>query len=288
MLEIQKFENEIKKGLPKPLYFCYTTESFFLFEASRIIRKYFPSIAIETYESAKNIDIKSFMASQSLFSEKRVAIIYNFEKIRETHKRIDLLNKMLINSSPSVKIVILSNASIKDLSQELDFLKKKNSVIYSLDINERQMSAWISYKAKEHGIIFKPDAIYCLIDIASGQPCLISSEIEKIALLTNKSEIGLFDIKDILFELGEYTAFELAIAIERKDKEETFKILEKLQNIEPDMILGALNWYYSNKTHGLSESERSYIYSLLYRTNLAMRQTPSSSIDILVYELLKI
>lgn len=125
--------------------------------------------------------------------------------------------------------------------------------------------------------------IYYLIDITGGQPGIISSEIEKISLLSDKSHLGLFDIKDILTELGEFTAFDLIDAIKKKDRERAFKILDKLQNTEPDMILGALNWYYSNK----KDSDEK-VYSLLYRTNLSLRQARSLSLDMLVYELLNI
>lgn len=283
MLQIQELEREIKKGLLKLIYFCYATEPFFLSEVSKLIRKNFPLISIETYESVEDIDMTTLISSYSLFSDKRILLIYGFEKIKKTEKKVEWLKKVVNTRSTSVSLVILCNASNKDLSDEIAFLKKeKNCLIFNLDIHERDLSEWINYKASQHGINLKADAINYLINITGGQPGLISSEIEKIALLTESNSIGLIEIKDVLAELGEFTAFDLIEAIRKKDRQRAFSILEKLRNVEPDMILGALNWYYTNKTEA---SEK--VYSLLYRANLALRQARSLSLDMLVYELMK-
>jgi len=283
MLEIEKFEVEIKKGLLNTIYFCYATESYFLFEALRLVRKYFDSIAIETYESPEEVDVTSLMTAASLFSEKRILIVYNFEKIKKSEKRIEWLEKILSTASFSVTLIIVCNTSSKEILKEIDFLKKnKQCKIYNLDIYERELSLWVTYKATENKLNLKSDAIYYLIDVTGGQPGLISSEIEKIALLTDKSTVGLFDIKDILSEMSAATAFDLVDAIQKKEKEKAFKLLEKLKDIEPDMILGALNWYYTNRT-----SADSRIYGLLYKTNISLRQARACSLEMLVYELLK-
>ncbi len=283
MLEIQKLEKEIKEKLPKTVYFCYAQDSFLLFEAVRLIRNNFDSIAIETCESTEEIDMASF-ASPSLFSSKKILLVYNFEKIKKTEKRVEWLKKITPYGHKSVSLIILCNASYKEISDEIAYLKKdKNFLIFNLDIRKEDLPAWISYKAIQNGITLKQDAVYYLIDITGGQPGLISSEIEKISLLTDKSNIGFFEIKDILTELGEFTAFDLVDAIKKKNKEKAFNLLERLKNTEPDMILGALNWYYTNK-----EDTDEKVYSLLYRTNLSLRHSRSCSLEMLVYELLKI
>jgi len=290
MLEIQKFEQDIKKGLPATLYFCYAQEPFFLFEAARLVRNNFDPISIETYESAEEVDASSFNTS-SLFTSKRILIVYNFEKIKKTEKRIEWLKKVIHSISTSVSLIILCNASYRDIAEEIKFIKKTaeddtvrlSAVVYNFDIPEKDLPVWITYKASQLGKTLKPDAAFYLIDITGGQPGLISSEIEKIALLTETSSVGLFKIKDILAEIGEFTAFDLIDAIKKKDRERAFRILEKLRNVEPDMILGALNWYYANKTEA---DER--VYSLLYKANLSLRQARSSSLDMLLYELIKI
>ncbi|GLI53769.1 DNA polymerase III subunit delta [Thermodesulfovibrio yellowstonii] len=282
MLEIEKLEQEIKEKLPKRMYFCYAQDTFLLFEVTRLVRKNFDPVVIETYESPEELDITSF-ASPSLFSSKTVLLIYNFEKIKKTEKRIEWLKKITSQVHSSISLILLCNASYKEISDEIAYLKKdKNSLLYNLDLKKEDLPTWIAYKASQNGITLKQDAIYYLIDITGGQPGLISSEIEKISLLTDKSHIGLFDIKDILTELGEFTAFDLIDAIKKKDKERAYRLIDKLQNTEPDMILGALNWYYTNRVNADPS-----VYNLLYRTNLSLRQARSCSLEMLLYELLK-
>lgn len=282
MVEIEKFEQEIKEKLPKKIYFCYAQDAFLLFEVTRLVRKNFDPVVIETYESPEELDITSF-ASPSLFSSKTILLIYNFEKIKKAEKRIEWLKKVTSQEHSSVSLILLCNASYKEISDEITYLKKdKNALIFNLDIKKEDLPKWISYKAIQNGITLKQDAIYYLIDITGGQPGLISSEIEKISLLTDKPHLGLFDIKEILTELGDFTAFDLVDAIKKKDRERAYRLIDKLQNTEPDMILGALNWYYTNKTE-VDEK----VYSLLYKTNLALRQARSCSLELLLYELLK-
>ncbi|MEN2994059.1 MAG: DNA polymerase III subunit delta [Thermodesulfovibrio sp.] len=282
MLEIQKLEREIKAKLPKRVYFCYAQDNFFLFEVVRLIRSSFDSIMIENFDSPDEVEITSFSAP-SLFSSKKILIIHSFEKIKKAEKRIEWLKKVTSQQYDSFSIIILCNASHREIFDEIAYLKKdKNSMVFNLDLQKEDLPAWILYKANKKGITLRQDAIYYLIDITGGQPGLISSEIEKISLLTDKSHLGLFDIKDILAELGEFTAFDLVDAIRKRDKKRAFQMLDKLKNTEPDIILGALNWYYTNKTEA---DER--VYSLLYKTNLALRQARSCSLDMLLYELLK-
>ncbi|MEN2986483.1 MAG: DNA polymerase III subunit delta, partial [Thermodesulfovibrionaceae bacterium] len=216
------------------------------------------------------------------FSEKRVLLLHNFEKIKKSEKRVEILEKIIKHKNSWVTLIILSNTSAKEISEEIAYLKKyKDCVFYNLDIHEKNLPEWIIYKANKVGISLKPDAIYYLIELTGGQPGVISSEIEKISLLSEKTTFDLFDIKDMLSEFGEFTAFDLVEAIRKKDKRKAFRILEELKNTEPDMILGALNWYYSNR----EKNEK--VFPLLYKTNLALRQGRSCSLELLLYELLK-
>lgn len=282
MLQIQKFELHIKKGLPEKLYLINAIEPFFLFETVRFIRKNFDPLCIETFESPEDVTSTALMTTHSLFAEKRVLIIHNFEKLKKTEKRIQWLNNVINSVSPPITLIILSNTSNKDIFEELAFIKKEKISHFNLDIDESALEQWIIYKASEQGINLKSDAISYLIDITNGQPGLISSEIEKIALLTEKTLLGLLDIKEILSDIAEYKAFDLIDAIERKDRKKAFKILEQLKTTDADMVLGAINWYYSRKP----DADEKF-YSLLYRTNLSLRQARSLSLDLLLYELLK-
>lgn len=282
MLQIQKFQSEVKKGLPENIYFIYASESFFLFEAVRLIRKGFESITIEPYDSPENLKSTDLLITHSLFSEKRVLIVHNFEKIKKTDQRIQWLIWVKQNITYPITLVIMSNTSSKDIYDELEFIKKEKIVQFNLDINENDLEKWIAYKASEYGINLKSDTISYLIEITNAQPGLISSEIEKISLIKESANIGIMDVRDILSDIAEYKAFDLIEAIDRKDRKKAFRILEQIKTTDTDLVLGALNWYYSRKSNVDKE-----VFSLLYRANLSLRQGSSISLDLLLYELLK-
>lgn len=282
MLQIQKFQSEVKKGLPENIYFIYASESFFLFEAVRLIRKGFESITIEPYDSPENLKSTDLLITHSLFAEKRVLIVHNFEKIKKTDQRIQWLIWVKQNITYPITLVIMSNTSSKDIYDELEFIKKEKIVQFNLDINENDLEKWIAYKASEYGINLKSDTISYLIEITNAQPGLISSEIEKISLIKESANIGIMDVRDILSDIAEYKAFDLIEAIDRKDRKKAFRILEQIKTTDTDLVLGALNWYYSRKSNVDKE-----VFSLLYRANLSLRQGSSISLDLLLYELLK-
>ncbi len=283
MLAIRRFEEDVKKGLNNQLYFCHSADRFLLSEVAGLIRAYFPPICIETYESLDEIEISSLTSATSLFAERRILLVYNFEKIKKKEKRIEWLRKITEKKATHITIVLLCNAEAKEITEEINFLKKSSYFcIFPLDIQERELYDWINYKASKKGLKIRRDAADYLIDITAGQPGLISSEIEKISLLAKKSEVGILDIREILAESAEYSSFDLINAINSKDKDTAFKMLLSLQNTEPDLILGALNWHFTYKA-----KPNSKVYSLLYKANLALRQAKPWVLDLLVYELLQ-
>lgn len=282
MLQIQRFEEQIKKGLPEKIYFLFAIEPFFLFEAVRLIRKGFAPISIETFESPEEVDTTALMTTHSLFAEKRIPIVHNFEKIKKTEKRIEWLTKVTNTVKPPITLIVFSNTSAKDIMDELEFIKRERIFFLNLDVSERDLEEWIKYKASQEGIKLNKEAISYLIDITNGEPGLLSPEIEKIALLTEKPSLGVSDIRELLSEVAEYKTFDLIEAVERKDVNRAFRILEQMKTTDVDMILGALNWYYSRKP----DTDRK-IYQLLYNANLSLRQSRLLSLELLLYELLK-
>lgn len=283
MLAIQEFEREIKRGLSKSLYFIFSSEPFFLSEAIKLLRENFESLSIETYETPEDVLKETELSASSLFSLRRILLVHNFERVKKTDKRVELLDKFLKGASTTVTVILLANGSSKDFSEEISFLKKfKESSILNLDIGEREILSWINFKAERAGISLKPDAANYMLSITGGQPGLIASEIEKLALLCPGATLRLFDIKELLTELGEFDAFDLVDAIKRRDKNRAFQLLEKLKNTEIDMILGALNYYYGN----LSDADEN-IFRTLYKANLSLRQGKLCSLELLVFDLLR-
>jgi DNA polymerase-3 subunit delta len=282
MLALQRFEEQIKKGLPEKIYFLFATEPFFLLEAVRLLRKHFNSIAIQSFDSPEEINTTTLMSPFSLFAEKKVVVVYHFEKIKKTETRLKWLSKVLATLKPPLTLIVLSNSPSKEIEQEIELLKKNRLSIFNLDIEETKLHQWIQYKAKESGVNLTTDAVFYLMQVTNNQPGLIASEIEKIALLTDEPEISSLHIKNLLSDIAEYKAFDLVSAVERKLTSKAFKIIKQIKYTDYDLILGALNWFYSNNQSGDNE-----VFRLLYKSNLSLRQAKLCSLELLLYELLK-
>ena len=282
MLPIKQFEEAVKKGLPAPLYFIYSLEKFFLLEAVSLIRENLDALSIESFDSPDEVDISALRTTHSLFADRRILIIHNYERIKKEEKRIEFIKRLRRDLSSYVSAVILSNTSKGEIQRELQFMKEEKINIFNLDLVENQLYEWIQYKAWKKGITLSRSAIIYLIEITNAEAGLISSEIEKIAILSDTKDLSVTDIKEILSDRGKYEAFDLIEAIKGKDFEKAFRILEQMKNTDADLLLGALNWYYSK----IPEADSGVFY-LLLRANLGLRQARHLTLEMLLYELLR-
>lgn len=283
MLAIKQFELEAKAGLRRSLYFLLSSEPFFLSEANRLIRENFQTLAIETYEDPEKILKETKITSGSLFSSRRILLVENFERLRKKEIRIEILAEVLNRASSSVSVVFFTEGSAKEFSEEIALLKKsKEAMVLNLDVSDRDILHWIYYRAEKAQIKLKPDAALYMVSITGGQPGLIASEIEKLGLLCSGRTLSLFDIKELLTELGEFDAFDLVDAVKRRDVKKAFELIEKLKSFDSDLILGALNYYYGQ----IEETDEKTFRSLL-RANLSLRQGKLCSLELLLYELLR-
>jgi DNA polymerase III delta subunit len=163
----------------------------------------------------------------------------------------------------------------------------------ALSVTEREIPAWINEKAGQKGIRFSPAAIEYLITFAGTDLGMLHSEIAKFALGEAGHVLDVDDVKAVVYSGAEYGAFDLTNALARKDAAEVFRIYENLErSMEPQMLLGALNWQYSGGARGrgqaLDRKKLDKVFTLLHEADLAVKTSHSHVIEDLLIKLLKI
>jgi DNA polymerase-3 subunit delta len=113
-------------------------------------------------------------------------------------------------------------------------------------------------RAEIRGIELSNDAIDYLIGLIGPDLGLLSSEIEKISLLGEKS-VEVKDIADIVTGGRLYGIFDLVNALSQQDADNVFRIYRSLRETAEDYsLIGALNWQYgrnqpqSDRAKGIS------------------------------------
>lgn len=233
---------EIKKCLPKPVYFICSEENFFLEEvlakaievvlASHIKEFncnifYPPSPPNEILDAARTVP---FMAPR------RLIVIKDFHQFPETDRA--KIVSYFKQPCDSTCMLILSQKEPKKQKNE----EELNAPVFHLKIRDSEVPVWIKQKAHEKGINITQSAVDYLIELVGTDIGLLTAELEKFSL----SGIKTIDGKEILSLAGtmrEYTAFNLVDAIIAGKKSKAFRILKALSS-KPEAILGALNWHY--------------------------------------------
>ena len=120
---------------------------------------------------------------------------------------------------------------------------------------------------------------------------MLSAEIEKLACFISDRVIDVADLRSVIYSGVEYTAFDLLDAIKRKDAREVFRVFENVtKNQEPQMLLGALNYYYARQASAYQQKDPSGPFrtiKLLHEADIDIKTSRKYVIENLLVKLLK-
>jgi DNA polymerase-3 subunit delta len=296
-VSLKQFQQESEKGFPSPVYFIHSTEAFLLYEALNTVRGLFQDPALFNFEiidlaspeeklpAEKVIDI---LNTVPFLSSRKTVVLRNVQKW--TKKEAQRFGDYLKRPSESSVLVMLCEGAANDV---LDSSLMNSVKSIALSVTEREIPAWINEKAGQKGIRFSPAAIEYLITFAGTDLGMLHSEIEKFALGEAGHVLDVDDVKAVVYSGAEYGAFDLTNALARKDAAEVFRIYENLErSMEPQMLLGALNWQYSGGARGrgpaLDRKKLDKVFTLLHEADVAVKTSHSHVIEDLLIKLLKI
>jgi DNA polymerase III delta subunit len=189
--------------------------------------------------------------------------------------------------SPQAVLVFLHLGSPKALFR--DIIKKIKAI--SLDMRQDEIPAWIREKARRKGLVMTSEAVEYLLDIIGPEAGILSSEIEKLALI-GKTNIEVRDIADVVVGSSDYSVFDLVNALRSRDKERVFMISRSLQETQESYgLLGAINWHYSKMSAKDRGRDRYYnkVFELLNEADIRIKTSGGAfPIDYLLIRLLQI
>ncbi len=139
--------------------------------------------------------------SGSLFSEPKIVLLKNAEKIKNLHQ---ILEKLENHENTNEEIIIVYN-SIKENKKINDLTKKfNNHFIFDTKINRKNFLEYIAKKLK-----IKNNEANQLLDLLEEDYYLITNELDKINNFLNGKPYSLDNIKPILSKTSKFIIFEL-------------------------------------------------------------------------------
>lgn len=240
---------EIEKGLTFPVYFLYADNPYLTEEAISAVKKTIPEMELDfnftvfDLESPDRIptpeEITVTLNTVSFFGKRRYVLIKNFQKL--TGKDFKKFQAYIADPSGDAVLIMLYNGDLKkELKGNLRGIKT-----ICLSIREQDLPFWIREKLRQKGLTIKDEAIEYLLGIVGTDVGLLSSELEKLALLGSET-ITVDSIREIVEGSRDYSVFDLTKALKEKNAEHVFRIYRVLsETSEAYSLLGAINWQYS-------------------------------------------
>lgn len=279
-MSYRAFLEEIRKGLHSTGYLFAASDPFLLTEATSQIRTLVPpeerDFNFQVFDLL-NLNIITFdqildvLNTVPFFSGRKFVVVENSQKLLK--KDSVKLGKYLEKPSESSTLVILHEGAVKKELKEC--LRALHYI--PLDINEREIHAWLRARAKTRGVVLSENAADYLLGVIGPDLGLLSSELEKCVLIS-KPVIEKEDIIEIVEGKRTFNAFALVDAIRAKDARLAFKIYRVLRDTEePYGIIGALNWQFSRSFAGKNtNADRGYFYEIFSALNRADVEIKSS------------
>lgn len=273
-----KFEGELGRKLPKPLYFLSSKESYFLDEAlSRsvvsVISAQEKDFNFDVFNSSSSpMEIMDAASTLPFMAARRLVILKDFHQLSAA--QVKALTPYFMKPCETTCMIILSQ---KDPKASIE---AKWSV-FTFRIRESDISLWLKKKAQAEGVKFSGSAIDHLIELVGPDIGQLASEMEKF----KQSGLKTIGVDDIVSSTGisrEYTSFNLIDALIAGNKTEAFRILRRLnegKSFDATGILGPLNWHY-RQFYSLWENKGKRppkMNSTTYRT--LMRYVPTLTQD---------
>ena len=176
----------------------------------------------------------------------------------------ELLLPYLKAPSPHTCLVMVSNERKYDRKAIVSAVEASGGacvVFYPLFENEVQ--GWMTEWARGRGLTIRPDAAHYVKQTLGTDLQKIANELEKVAIfLKERRTVTLDDVRQVVGEFREYSAFDLVEAIGKKDRERAFVILGRIleEGEQPVGLLGMVAWNFRRllKAKGMEEAGQAY------------------------------
>lgn len=241
----------LKQGRLLPLYLFSGEETFLIQQVLELI------VAQAVAPGARDFNLNTLYAKETpagevvalcqtlpCMSPRRLVIVKEFE----SYKAADLepLTAYCAAPSETTCLVLIANERKYDKKAVAAAVESGGGeVVVYYPLHEGDVAAWISDWARARGLTIRPDAAEYVKQTLGTDLQKINNELVKVEIsLRDRKTITLEDVRQVVGDFRDYSAFDLVEAVGKKDRERAFLILGRIlqEGEQPVGLLGMMAW----------------------------------------------
>jgi DNA polymerase-3 subunit delta len=240
----------IKQGTIRPLYLLFGDEGFLVQEAVDLLTGAVVDPSARDFNlstvycrTTPAAEIVNLCQTLPFMAERRLVIAKEIEALKAAD--IEELLVYLKDPSPSTCLVMIANQPRYEKRQVIAAAEARGVVARFYPLLDREMLSWIENWARSRGLTIHRDAAQYVWQTIGNDLQAVSNELQKTAIaLKDRKAITYEDVKAVVGDFREYTSFDLADALGRKDRQQALVVLNRLlqEGEQAVGLLGSVAW----------------------------------------------
>lgn len=220
-----------KKKIYKPVYWLEGEEEYFInevmdFAEHKILPEEEKSFNLTIFygKDADWTSVVNACRRYPMFAERQVVLLKEAQQMRDIGKLEPYILQPL---DSTIFVVSYKDKKVDGRSKLAKLLKEKGELLSTKKMYDNQLPEWVTELLESRGLTIQQKALALLIDHIGNDLMRIKSEVEKIQInLGSRTMIDEDDVEKFVGISKEYNAFELQIALAKKDLAKSLRIIQ--------------------------------------------------------------
>jgi DNA polymerase-3 subunit delta len=224
-----------KRKVYKPVYWLEGEEEYFInevmdFAEHQILPEEEKSFNLTIFygKDADWASVVNACRRYPMFAERQVVLLKEAQQMREIAKLEPYIMQPL---GSTIFVVSYKDKKVDGRSKLAKLLKEKGELLSTKKMYDNQLPEWVTELLLSRGLTIQQKALALLIDHIGNDLMRIKSEVDKIQInLGNRKMIDEDDVEKYVGVSKEYNAFELQIALAKKDLARALRIIQYFES----------------------------------------------------------
>lgn len=224
-----------KRKIYKPVYWLEGDEEYFInevmdFAEHQILPEEEKSFNLTVFygKDADWAAVVNACRRYPMFAERQVVLLKEAQQMREIAKLEPYIMQPL---GSTIFVVSYKDKKVDGRSKLARLLKEKGELLSTKKMYDNQLPEWVTELLQSRGLTIQQKALALLIDHIGNDLMRIKSEVEKIQInLGNRKMIDEDDVEKFVGISKEFNAFELQIALAKKDLAKSLRIIQYFES----------------------------------------------------------
>ena len=242
--------SDLKRGKLLPVYLFFGDEAYLVQEAVDLIVRSVVDPSSQDFnfntlygKAASGMEIVTLCQTLPFMAERRLVIVKEIEALKAGD--LEDLVAYLRDPSPGTCLVMVSHQSRYDKKAVVTAVEAQGVAVRFFPLLDREMVPWIDAWVRSRGLSIQRDAAQYVWQTLGNDLLAINNELQKAVIyIKERKAMGLEDVRAVVGDFREYSSFDLADAVGRKDRERALLVLNRLvqEGEQPVGLLASIAW----------------------------------------------